>query len=89
MSKKLPFDDDVMTLIMGLGGPEEPGQHGRLTAPAPDGGAVELATKIRDLCEEFLSKCDKSDGSEKPESEDNEKQDSSSEDDSEENQEEK
>ena len=24
MAEKIPFDDDVMTLIMGLGGPDEP-----------------------------------------------------------------
>ena len=64
MAKELPFDDDVMTLIMGLEGPGEPGQHGRKNVPAPEMDAVDLATQIRDLCEEFLKKAGK--GSEKP-----------------------
>lgn len=51
---ELPFDDDVMTLIMGLGGPEEPGQHGRKMIPAPEQNAIDFATQIRDLCEQFL-----------------------------------
>lgn len=51
---ELPFDEDVMTLIMGLEGPEEPGQHGRKMVPAPQQDAIDFATQIRDLCEEFL-----------------------------------
>ena len=51
---ELPFDDDVMTLIMGLGEPEKPGQHGRTMIPAPEQNAIDFATQIRDLCEEFL-----------------------------------
>ena len=54
MAKNLPFDDETMTLIMGLGGPEEPGQHGRKMVPAPDQTAVELVSQIKDLCEDFL-----------------------------------
>jgi len=61
MTKELPFDEDVMTLIMGLGGPEKPGQHGRVNVPEPDGDVVKLVTDIRDMCEEFLRKCGKSD----------------------------
>lgn len=59
MAKELPFDEDVMTLIMGLGGPEEPGQHGRKTVPAPDKTAIDLVMEIRDLCEDFLKTADK------------------------------
>lgn len=59
MAKEMPFDDDVMTLIMGLGGPEEPGQHGRTSAPMPGKDAVDVITEIRDLCEEFLAKAGK------------------------------
>lgn len=55
----IPFDEDTMTLIMGLGGPEEPGQHGRTKAPMPDKDAVGVITQIRDLCEEFLSRAGK------------------------------
>lgn len=61
MSKEIPFDEDVMTLIMGLEGPEEPGQHGRKTIPAPQMDAIDLATQIRDLCEDFLQSAGKSD----------------------------
>ena len=66
MAKELPFDEDVMTLIMGLGGPEESGQHGRKTVPAPDKTAIDLVMEIRDLCEGFLKSADK-DKEEKPE----------------------
>lgn len=65
MAKELPFDDDVMTLIMGLGGPEEPGQHGRTMMPAPSQKPIDIITQIRDLCEEFLQTVDKEE--EKPE----------------------
>lgn len=64
MSKEIPFDEDTMTLIMGLGGPQEPGQHGRREVPAPEKDTVDLITQIRDLCEEFLAKLDK--GGDKP-----------------------
>ena len=66
MADKIPFDDDVMTLIMGLGGPEEPGQHGRKHVPMPGADAIDLVTQIRDLCEDFLKKADKG-PEEKPE----------------------
>lgn len=49
-----PFDEDMMTLIMGVNADDEPGQHGRTLAPAPDKDAVELVSQIRDMCEEFL-----------------------------------
>lgn len=66
MAKELPFDEDMMTLIMGVGGPDEPGQHGRTEKPMPEMDEIDLITQIRDLCEEFLAKISKSDeGSEK------------------------
>lgn len=65
MAKELPFDDDVMTLIMGLGGSEEPGQHGRTMIPAPEQGPIDIITQIRDLCEDFLLTVDKDKKSEK------------------------
>lgn len=46
--------DDVMTIILGLGDPEEPGMHGPLEAPCPTKDAVTLVTKIRDMCDEWL-----------------------------------
>lgn len=61
MAKKIPFDDDVMTMIMGVGGPEEPGQHGRTNAPMPTNDAIKLVTDIRDMCDDFLSKAGKED----------------------------
>lgn len=61
MAKKIPFDDDVMTMIMGIGGPEEPGQHGRVQAPMPTKDAIDVLTQIRDLCDDFLSKAGKED----------------------------
>lgn len=64
MAEKLPFDEDVMTLIMGLGGPEESGQHGRTQTQMPEQTTVDFITQIRDLCDEFLTKIDK--GEEKP-----------------------
>jgi hypothetical protein len=77
MAKNIPFDEDTMTLIMGLEGPEEPGQHGRTMIPAPDSKAIDVITQIRDLCEDFLRSADKeekpgeteSDMEEKPEEE--------------------
>ena len=59
MAEKIPFDEDTMTLIMGLGGPEKPGQHGRTMIPAPEQTAVDLITQIRDLCEGYLQSADK------------------------------
>lgn len=66
MHKEMPFDDDIMTLIMGVT-PEEPGPHGRMQCPPPTGDAVSLVTKIRDMCEDFLMKAGKEEeGEEKP-----------------------
>lgn len=68
----LPFDDETMTLIMGLGDPEKPGQHGRTMVPAPENKAIDVITQIRDLCEDFLRTADKGDddGKPKPDKED-------------------
>ena len=63
----IPFDEDTMTLIMGLGGPREPGQHGRRMVPAPENEAIDVITKIRDLCEDFLKVAGKTNDKEKPE----------------------
>lgn len=64
MSKEIPFDDDIMTLIMGIA-PDEPGQHGRTNMPKPDGDVIGLITEIRDKCDDFLQKFGKECG--KPE----------------------
>lgn len=61
MADKIPFDEDTMTLIMGLGGPDKPGQHGRSLVPAPEQKAIDVITQIRDLCEDFLKSADKED----------------------------
>ena len=70
MAKNIPFDEDTMTLIMGLGGPEKPGQHGRTMIPAPEQQAIDLITEIRDMCEEYLRSAEKGDEKEPEESED-------------------
>lgn len=70
MPDKMPFDEDMMTLIMGIGEPEKPGQHGRTMVPAPENKSIDVITQIRDLCEDFLRSIDKGDskpeGAEKP-----------------------
>lgn len=70
MADRIPFDEDTMTLIMGLGEPGKPGQHGRSMVPAPENKAIDVITKIRDLCEDFLRTADKE---EKPEEKEDEK----------------
>ena len=65
MTAEMPFDEDIMTLIMGVGEPDKPGQHGRVSAPAPDEGFIKLITDIRDMCDDYLDKCGKGDGPEK------------------------
>lgn len=59
----MPFSDDVITLIMGLGDPCEPGMHGPMTEPCPSDDAVGLVTKIRDMCDEWLRSAGKCEGS--------------------------
>ena len=59
MMHDMPFDDNTMTIIMGLGGPSEPGHHGPMQAPMPEGQAIDLIIKIKDMCEDYLMKCGK------------------------------
>lgn len=79
MAKEIPFDEDVMTLIMGVGDPEKPGQHGRKMVPAPEQDAIDVITQIRDLCEDYLKSASK-----ETKSEDNEEMEMDNEEDSEE-----
>lgn len=58
----MPFSDDVITLIMGLGDPCEPGMHGPMKEPCPSDDAVGLVTKIRDMCDEWLRSSGKCEG---------------------------
>lgn len=51
--KNTPFDEDIMTLFMGIE-PEEPGQHGRTQVPAPDEDAIGTLVEIKDIIEKFL-----------------------------------
>jgi len=53
--------EDFMTIILGLGDPEEPGMHGPLKEPCPTDDAVGLVTKIRDMCDEWLCSAGKGD----------------------------
>jgi hypothetical protein len=50
----IPFGDEVMTIIMGIEDPAAPGQHGPCRMPEMDPEAVNVLTKIRDLCDEYL-----------------------------------
>lgn len=63
--------DDFMEIIMGLGGPTEPGHHGKdkLKGMSHE-SCCEFIAKVRDLCDEFLMQAGKDD--EKPEKEDEE-----------------
>lgn len=54
MTTKPAQMEDFMTIILGLGDPEEPGMHGPLKEPCPTEDAVTLVTKIRDMCDEWL-----------------------------------
>lgn len=58
----MPFSEDVITLIMGLGDPCEPGMHGKMEEPCPTDDAVGLVTKIRDMCDEWLRSSGKCEG---------------------------
>lgn len=51
--KNMPFDEDVMTLFMGIE-PNEPGQHGETKVPAPDEDAIGTLVEIKDIIEKFL-----------------------------------
>lgn len=57
--KKIPFDEDVMTIILGLGDPMKPGMHGPRTEPMPDPDIISGITQIRDLCDDLLEKIGK------------------------------
>lgn len=58
----MPMNDDVITIIMGLEDPCEPGMHGEMKAPCPSDDAVGLVTKIRDMCDEWLRSSGKCEG---------------------------
>ncbi len=58
MADRMPYDEDMMTLIMGVS-PEKPGQHGRVKVPDPGEDAVGVMIQIRDLCEDFLRRAGK------------------------------
>lgn len=73
MTKEMPFDEDVMTLIMGVS-PEEPGQHGRTKVPMPKEDAVGLICSIKEMCEQFLEAHGESCGSVHEGEEDDSKQ---------------
>ncbi len=79
MASRIPFDEDTMTLIMGLGDPEKPGQHGRTMIPAPENKAIDVITQIRDLCDDFLRSADKEKPEEKEEKPDMEADENSEE----------
>lgn len=49
-----PFDDQAITIIMGLDDPMKPGMHGPMKAPAPSDDAVQTIMKIKELCCKFL-----------------------------------
>lgn len=56
----MPFDEDIMTVFMGLDDPGKPGQHGKTDMPRkPESTAFEFITQIRDMCEEFIQGYDK------------------------------
>ena len=76
MADKIPFDEDTMTLIMGLGGPDKPGQHGRTMVPASEQKAIDVITQIRDLCEDFLKSAEKEEMENEEETEENEEPES-------------
>ena len=56
-----PFDNETMTIILGLGDPMEPGMHGKMDSPMPDKTAIDLISSIRDMCDDWLMKCGKCD----------------------------
>lgn len=58
----MPIGEDVLTIIMGLDDPCEPGMHGSMKEPGPSDDAVGLVTKIRDMCEDWLRSAGKAEG---------------------------
>ena len=67
MGMGMPFDENAMTIILGLGDPMEPGMHGEMKSPLPDKSAIDLISSIKDMCEEWLMKCGKCCDEPKPE----------------------
>lgn len=59
----MPFDDDMMTLIMGIEpdgpNPGKPGQHGPKETPMPEDDVIDTLIKIRNLCEDAINKAGK------------------------------
>ena len=70
----MPMGEDVLTIIMGLDDPCEPGMHGPMKEPCPSDDAVGLVTKIRDMCDEWLRSAGKCEGMEDKGSSDDTKQ---------------
>lgn len=71
MAREMPFDEDIMTIFMGMGDPEKPGMHGRNDIPAkPETTAFEFVCQIRDMCEEFIKNFDKEEPKPEKENED-------------------
>ena len=70
----MPMGEDVLTIIMGLDDPCEPGMHGPMKEPCPSDDAVGLVTKIRDMCDEWLRSAGKGEGMADKESVDDTKQ---------------
>lgn len=54
MGEGMPITPEVFELICGLGAPCEPGIHGPVRMEAAPEPAIEFATKIRDLCDDFI-----------------------------------
>lgn len=64
-----PFDEDIMTIFMGMDDPMKPGQHGKTDMPRkPESTAFEFITQLRDMCDEFIQGYDKEDTEPKEES---------------------
>lgn len=65
---ELPFNEGILELFKGVGGPMTPGIHGLVCMPNPGNDVVDTITKIRDMCDDLLSRIDK--GEEEKESDD-------------------
>ena len=57
----IPFDEKTMTIIMGLGDPMAPGQHGPLEDHTTDSSAIDLIIEIKEMCCDYLMKWGKCD----------------------------
>lgn len=58
---EMPFDEGILELFKGVGGPMVPGIHGVVCMPNPGNDVVETITKIRDMCDDLLNRMDKDD----------------------------